>query len=393
MKDQRWDAALADAADFRRQHARTKTGAGADAEVAAWATKAQLELDAQKAIADAKLAEMARNWDELMRLLEAIERTYHGTMAYANSQGTRDELRRRHMQARKDEMEADARASWSKAEGEFKEALAQNRWDAADQALRAWEQKYKLTDEYKRLTQAVQTHYKTLASTRTRVREGDAQEQLRTLKDAVAKRFWEDGVRAADALQRDYADTKVARENAVNVKLWRETCEREGGIGPHVLWRLEFEEDKDALAFMGDANAKPKFEWSPDGYNGKRAGALTFLAYDSGDYAWLVQEIPKGLPASADTVTVALRAAKKNTGLTVRLMLAEFNPTEEFVCEVSVGADWKRHTIKLSDFKKQYGEGNGKPDPERLRRIGFAQREKNEPQEFLVDSLRVEAKK
>jgi hypothetical protein len=58
---------------------------------------------------------------------------------------------------------------------------------------------------------------------------------------------------------------------------------------------------------------------------------------------------------------------------------------------VRVGALWRRHEVKLADFKWSWGEGGNKAlDPEKVRQIAFQQPDKKVGGAFLVDGVRVE---
>jgi len=393
FREARWDAVLADGAEFKRKHAGTESGRAAEGRVADWLARAQREVDAGRAVHDARLAALSKNWDEVMRLLEALERDFHATQTYAVNQDARDRLRQEHMAAQKQAMEREARATWPRAEGEFKDLLAASKFDAAIELLRTWEQKYKLTDEYaNRIASVLQRHARAAARAQSEARERAAAELVKAAREAASKRLWEECWGLLERGAREYGDARAWKDAQSSLRAVREACEKEGGFAPHVLVKVEFEEDREVLHVRGNANVPARFDWGAEAAAGKRAGLVTFSEYTQGDWAWATVETPRGI-AGAESFTMWLRHVKKGHNAPVKLIVAEASPGEEFTFETaSVGSEWKRVSVRLSDFRKSWGEGDGKLEADRVRRFGFMQRAR-EAQEFMVDALRVEGKR
>ncbi len=394
----RWELVAEGAVAFKRDHFRTSTGRKELAAIDGFDRTAKKELEAQKTIASARSASIAEKWDDVALIMTRITQEFAATKAYLQNRELIDRLSNEVVNARRREMESEAETSWKALGRKVDELLGQQKFEDAEALVSGWEMQYKMTAAYqKTLSAEADRLHKAITKARDRSREDATTALVKQAREEHAARRWEGCYKALESIAREYATTSAAKSNAAIIKKMRDDCEREGGLGAHILWREDFEAKPETWRPGTNTETAPTMTLVPEPHDGTTGGRFWFPSTrQRGDYSMIWSDVR--LDPRAESFTFWVRAAKKGAVVQLRPMLAEFgngSPNEEFTVDLpNIKDQWTRVALKVADFKLQWSDnGNKTLDRDRVTGFGFMQPDRGTELEFYVDSLRMEAAK
>jgi hypothetical protein len=376
----RWASVQTWVGEFLKKCSGTETMAREKDRLLALQAQAGLELEAEKALVEARVSSAAGNTAKLVPQLAALEK-YRETATYRKSEAAIQEMRAGLSEAIRKEAEDAAARAWIDAQKAYADSLQEKKYDEAAKALQDFSRACATTRFFEQKRAEIDSRLADVSKRKAADHRDEAQRLYGGLsKDLQAGKF-DAAHRTAAQLLAEFADTPVVRTNDRQIRQWKTLCEDRLGMAEHVLVNIDFEDFPGSWNARGGATASNE----GDGYQGKRSAKLNFAR---GGYA---SHPLKGVTFKAETISFYARTLKR--GLVAPLSLALYDSNGGFGVEFSVTSDWKLHTLKLADLKPVSTDTKGK----RLDRdtitnfIISASNDEFTGSDILIDCLRVEA--
>jgi serine/threonine-protein kinase len=376
----RWENVQNWIGEFSQKYRGTETLTKEKDRLLALQGQANRELEAEKALVEARIAAVSGNTAKLTPQLAALEK-YRETSTYRKNEAAIQEMRAGLSEAARKESEDAAARAWVDAQKAYFDLFLEKKYDEAAKALQDFSRAYASSKFFEQKRVEIESKIADASKRKARDREEESRRLYTSLqKDMQAGKF-DAAHKSASQLLADFADTPFVKTNDRQIRQWKALCEDRLGLADHVLVNIDFEDFPGAWTARGGATASNE----GDGYQGKRSAKLNFAA---GGYA---SHPIKGMTWKAETISLYARTLKKS--LVAPMLFSLSDATGSYSVEFSITGEWKLHTLKLADFKPSSTDTRGKR-MERETVTGFYLSPTNDEfagSDILIDCLRVEA--
>jgi len=376
--------------ELGRKYANTATFAKRTTEIVTIGRNVASELKAAGQLTAARSAGAASRWADLTRAIAELEglkdtKTFHANEVEINGLAANRDL------AMAKQGEDVAKQKYVEATSQYDRALAEKKFDDAQQVLRSFAQVYAPTRFYEQKKNEIDLKISDAGKRKTTDHDAEARKLYQQLpKDLKAGNF-EAAMEAITKLLGDYADTATVKSNEVQIRKDKVRCEQNIGVPENILVLMEFEDYPGTWRVVNGATAGN----TDEPYQGRRAGHLNLPNPGSRAFHPIA-----GITGRAETISFWARSVRKGPATLVDFFIHDDMNTFH-IANIQLGTEWKLLSYHFSEFKPYNPlavQNKASLNLNRIHEFSFGPTTEGQGgggigYEMLVDSLRVEGKK